>query len=66
MRKTRKIIHKVKWQVLEGFFVTRPQVYSRALCNNMYVETAATCHPSGALQWNKVSCKRCLKMRKIK
>jgi hypothetical protein len=50
-------VHKIKWQVLEGFFI---RSYSQALCCNL----RATQNRNGSVRWQGVTCKNCLKMKK--
>lgn len=63
MKKSKKIIHKIKWQVIEGFFVRRFNISeTRSLCNNMGIHSYVGGNAS--VRWKNVTCKNCLKMRK--
>ena len=65
----KKIIHKIKWQTIEGFHVKASCI---SLCNHMSVnqlhKTRYSRFVSGDAhtQWKYVTCKRCLKMRRDK
>jgi len=52
----KKVIHKAKWQVLEGFFISPITVGAHTVCNNL---SGLRMSPL----WHKVSCKNCLKMK---
>lgn len=55
--KKKVITHKVGWQIITGWFITPRTIFSHAICNNL---SGIKMSPL----WHKVTCKKCLKMRK--